>query len=105
MSVDPAIFRAMVENGASSQELGDAIKAALLEEEAIRARRIPWAKLRAMAFDRDGYCCTYCGTTDAPFEIDHIKPRCKGGENILENVVVACRRCNRSKKDREAPNL
>jgi 5-methylcytosine-specific restriction endonuclease McrA len=37
-------------------------------------------------------------------EIEHIVPRIKGGENTIENVTVACRRCNRSKKDRERPN-
>lgn len=103
--IDPDVLRAMAAAGASAQEVADAYKAMFAEEEARKARQVPWVTLRDMAFERDGYRCTYCGDEAGPFEIDHIIPRVKGGENILENVTVACRRCNRSKKDRERPNL
>lgn len=55
--------------------------------------------------DRDGDWCRYCGTV-VDFNArrgpnsgtyDHVDPR---GANELENVVVACRRCNGEKKDR-----
>ncbi len=46
--------------------------------------------------------CTYCGapeTTDSPLTIDHIVPLARGGTNRVENLAVACRRCNLAKSD------
>ncbi|MDF3904676.1 HNH endonuclease [Paracoccus sp. AS002] len=45
-------------------------------------------------------CCSYCGTIDGPFEIDHIHPWSRGGSNERDNLTLACRQCNRSKKDK-----
>lgn len=48
--------------------------------------------------------CAYCdkwltlGTVDAC--VDHVIPIAKGGNNEDENLVMACRRCNSSKKDK-----
>lgn len=55
--------------------------------------------------ERDANLCRYCGTrvnwTDrkgaAGGTYDHVDP---DGPNSLDNVVVACRRCNGRKKDR-----
>lgn len=33
-------------------------------------------------------------------ELDHLIPEASGGEGSCENIVLACRHCNRSKKDR-----
>ena len=103
MSLTAAMIDAMIASGCTAQEIVDAYKEAWEKEQERTARQIPWVTLRDMAFERDGYRCSYCGDEAGPFEIDHIIPRIKGGENTLENVTVACRRCNRSKKDREAP--
>lgn len=59
-----------------------------------------WQLLRERTFQRDGHVCTYCSTTEGPFEIDHIEPISRGGETHLGNLCVSCRTCNRSKKDR-----
>lgn len=48
-------------------------------------------------WERDGNLCTYCGTVDGPFEIDHIYPWSLGGPDTVENLCVACAPCNRSK--------
>jgi 5-methylcytosine-specific restriction endonuclease McrA len=32
--------------------------------------------------------------------IDHVKPRCRGGTTVWENVVAACHPCNREKADK-----
>jgi 5-methylcytosine-specific restriction endonuclease McrA len=103
MSLDPAIFRALVANGATPEMLLAVVEASASVDEARKARAIPWDELRQRAFERDGYCCTYCGDVDGPFEVDHIHPRVLGGENTLDNVCVACRFCNRSKRDRKQP--
>jgi 5-methylcytosine-specific restriction endonuclease McrA len=52
---------------------------------------------------RDGLCCRYCGfwslEDPSKFELDHVRPVAHGGETSVENMVVACRRCNRLKRD------
>jgi hypothetical protein len=42
------------------------------------------------------YKCAYCENTE-DLTIDHIIPQCKGGNNILTNVVCCCQSCNKSK--------
>lgn len=51
---------------------------------------------RSMIYKRDGYTCQYCGSQKS-LTIDHIVPRCKGGEDTWENMVVACAPCNTKK--------
>ena len=62
-----------------------------------------WRKIRKQVFKRDGEVCTYCGTKIGPFEIDHKTPVAKGGSDNLENLVVSCRSCNRSKYTNHFP--
>ena len=48
--------------------------------------------------------CFYCGITEGPWEIDHVKPvsGLEGDGNEVENLVVACRECNRKKGTKSA---
>jgi len=44
--------------------------------------------------------CAYCGKPpidDASLTLDHVKARCKGGEDLSANIVPADRACNTSK--------
>ena len=47
--------------------------------------------------------CTLCGATkkERPLDVDHIKPRSKGGKNVYENLQVLCSKCNRSKGNKD----
>jgi diadenosine tetraphosphate (Ap4A) HIT family hydrolase len=47
--------------------------------------------------------CALCGATksERPLDIDHIKPRSKGGKTVYENLQVLCSKCNRTKKDKD----
>ena len=46
-------------------------------------------------------CCRYCGNSlEDNEEIDHITPLSRGGSNNPENLTLACRRCNRDKRDK-----
>ena len=56
---------------------------------------------------RDGHCCQYCGTGEAPLTIDHVFPRSRrskrfpnGGTTTWQNCVTACIRCNLKKGNR-----
>jgi len=51
---------------------------------------------RQMIYKRDNNTCQYCGST-ARLTIDHVIPRCRGGEDTWENLVVACSSCNTKK--------
>jgi 5-methylcytosine-specific restriction endonuclease McrA len=64
--------------------------------------RVPAPRRRSLnrraVFLRDDHTCQYCG---APAEsIDHVVPRSRGGRHTWDNVVAACLRCNRQKRDR-----
>jgi hypothetical protein len=50
-------------------------------------------------FRRDAYLCLYCGLRfPSPLlSRDHVRPFCRGGEDVWTNVVTACRRCNNAK--------
>lgn len=41
--------------------------------------------------------CFYCAASLAGYEVDHRIPLSRGGTNSPDNIVVACRGCNRSK--------
>ena len=41
--------------------------------------------------------CAYCGSTEL-IELDHLTPIVKGGQHSIDNIVPACRHCNRSKR-------
>jgi 5-methylcytosine-specific restriction endonuclease McrA len=64
--------------------------------------KVPYHRHTAMSrravFARDNHTCGYCGQTAD--SIDHVLPRSRGGQNVWENVIAACRSCNLRKRDR-----
>jgi len=69
--------------------------AAGLEKERARKYRLPrraWEAILA----RFGYRCAYCGRA-GELEREHRKPVSRGGLTTTENIVPACRQCNRRK--------
>ncbi|MFM8793617.1 MAG: HNH endonuclease [Acidimicrobiales bacterium] len=64
--------------------------------------KVPFNRSTAMSrraiFARDEHRCGYCG--GAADSIDHVMPRSRGGLNVWENVIAACRPCNLAKRDR-----
>lgn len=106
--IRPEVLDAMVAAGCTAEQIAAAVKAAIAADACgagscrVNFSRIPEATRQAV-FTRDGRMCVYCSDTTGPFECDHVVPRSKGGSNETSNLVVSCRRCNRSKKDRQAP--
>jgi 5-methylcytosine-specific restriction endonuclease McrA len=50
---------------------------------------------------RDNHQCQYCGLQFAAeqLELEHVLPRSRGGQKTWENIVAACRPCNKRKAD------
>jgi len=69
-----------------------------------RLRADVWIKVRLRIFKRDGYTCVYCGCKNERLECDHFIPISRGGGNEEENLVTACKPCNR-KKSNMLPDL
>ena len=59
--------------------------------------------LRYRVLKESGGRCTLCGATkkERPLDVDHIKPKSKGGKNVYENLQVLCSKCNRSKGNKD----
>ncbi len=54
--------------------------------------------LREEVRRRAGECCEYCAIADRyftqRFQIEHIRPRSHRGKSTLDNLALACERCN-----------
>jgi 5-methylcytosine-specific restriction endonuclease McrA len=66
---------------------------------------IPEMKLafsRANIYKRDKFTCQYCGKRPGTenLTIEHIVPRCRGGQSTWTNCVIACLPCNAKKADK-----
>lgn len=38
--------------------------------------------------------CAYCNAMNVPLQIEHIHPRANGGTNRVDNLTLACKKCN-----------
>lgn len=54
---------------------------------------------KAAIYRRDNHTCQYCGST-RNLTIDHLIPRCRGGSDLWENLLLACSTCNTIKGHR-----
>ncbi len=59
-------------------------------------------RVRLGVLERDGYRCVYCGRSsrETALEVDHVRPRARGGSDHPTNLVTACVACNGGKSDR-----
>lgn len=63
-----------------------------------------WRVTRAAVIARDGTVCRWCGADcSAAPTVDHLIPRKHGGSNHMDNLIVACRKCNYSRGSRLGP--
>ncbi len=54
---------------------------------------------KKVLFNRDDWSCQYCNKTLTKnnITIDHIVPKCMGGQTTWRNCVVCCKTCNKNK--------
>lgn len=52
-----------------------------------------------------GWFCFWCDLPINEITVtrDHLKPKCRGGTNVMSNIVASCYGCNQHKAAREAP--
>lgn len=64
-------------------------------------KRVTPDHLRGVILECGGVC-GWCGASlvNREFEIDHIVPLRRGGENTPQNLAVVCQSCNRRKGDK-----
>jgi 5-methylcytosine-specific restriction endonuclease McrA len=62
-----------------------------------RPPRRVWQLMRQVVFERDGWCCVYCGMRSGTLTCDHVIPVSRGGSSTLDNLVTACLACNLAK--------
>ncbi|MGW3031005.1 RNA-guided endonuclease IscB [Streptomyces sp. NPDC001178] len=49
--------------------------------------------------------CAYCDATEVPLNIEHLRPRSRGGSNRISNLVLACVPCNKAKGSRSVESF
>ena len=53
--------------------------------------------MRAYLLNKFNRSSTYCGAKDIPLEVEHVRPKTKGGSNRVSNLCLACHDCNQRK--------
>ena len=66
-----------------------------------RGRGVPatlaGCEVRECLLEKWGRTCAYCGATDTPLQIDHVRPKAAGGSDRVSNLALACPSCNQAK--------
>ena len=56
-------------------------------------------EVREYLLEKFNRTCAYCGAKDTPLEVEHIKPKSRGGSNRVSNLAIACVPCNLAKSN------
>lgn len=75
---------------------GELVKAILRKSQRTMEQRVSWS-----VFKRDHYHCRYCGKDGVPLTVDHLICWEDGGPSIEDNLVAACRPCNKARGNTE----
>jgi len=54
-------------------------------------------EVRECLLEKWGRTCAYCGATDTPLQVDHVRPKARGGSDRVSNLALACPSCNQAK--------
>jgi 5-methylcytosine-specific restriction endonuclease McrA len=54
-------------------------------------------EVREYLLEKWGRTCAYCGAKDVPLQVEHINPKARHGSNRINNLTLACEKCNNRK--------
>lgn len=57
-------------------------------------------EVKEYLLEKWGRKCAYCDATGVPLNVDHIRPRSRGGSNRVSNLTLSCVPCNQDKDNR-----
>jgi len=75
--------------------VNDGVKKAIFR----KSQRLIDTNVMWRVFKRDNYTCRYCGRNDVPLSVDHIILWEDGGPTVVENLLTACKPCNRTRSN------
>ena len=55
---------------------------------------------REYLLEKWGRTCTCCGASGTPLQIDHVRPKARGGSGRVSSLTLACPSCNQAKGSR-----
>lgn len=58
-------------------------------------------EVREYLLEKFNRTCVYCEVSDTRLEVEHIKPRSKGGSNRVSNLAISCVPCNQAKGNQD----
>jgi 5-methylcytosine-specific restriction protein A len=92
----PCLYCGVVSRGSACRDCRAAIEAKdPKRKERNKQYDYEWHKLSRLARQLQPWC-SRCGSKN-DLTADHILSLANGGSNILENIMVLCRKCNSSK--------
>lgn len=59
-------------------------------------------EVRSYLLEKCARRCVYCGKPNVPFEVEHVRPRSRGGSDRVSNLVLSCHACNQTKGSQTA---
>lgn len=62
-----------------------------------KSQRVIDSVIQWRVFKRDEYKCRYCGADGTPLTVDHLVLWEEGGPSIDENLISACKKCNKTR--------
>lgn len=58
-------------------------------------------EVREYVLEKFERTCAYCGRQNVPLQVEHIRPRARGGTDRVSNLTLACEACNQAKGTQE----
>lgn len=90
LSLQPEEWRTFLDQ-VDVQNVELATKAIVRKSQRVIDQHVQWSVWR-----RDGFRCRYCGM-ERPLTVDHIDLWEDGGASVAENLLSACRPCNKTR--------